>query len=317
MRCWSSCKHPGLQAMTQRIIQEIKTDRLGLTDLLEISDLLLRNQAISLRVAGWSMYPTLCKGDRLTVDPVCPTQLQVGDLLLFNHRGRLICHRLVAVQETGAGPQLITKGDAVTARGKTIQPEQVLGKVVAVARRWPWSHSGRWVGALARWVDQATERLTLFLAQWLQSIQKLRSYRWLMRTLLSRCVAYDVGTPEGRRWLHYDRIGGRRTPGALTGHHRFHLVAKLVGICLGSVRVTASGEGYWIDDLYVRIRYRGMGVGAHLLAMAATAAAMNGAHVLLASVEPANAAALRLFTKAGFCKTVGLRGNEVSLRRDL
>ena len=38
MRCWSSCKHPGLQAMTQRIIQEIKTDRLGLTVKMRVED---------------------------------------------------------------------------------------------------------------------------------------------------------------------------------------------------------------------------------------------------------------------------------------
>src|SRR3989441_11478649 len=62
MRCWSGCKDTGLQEIQQRTTQAIGGDRLGLTDLVEISDLLLRKQAIPLRVAGWSMYPTLWEG---------------------------------------------------------------------------------------------------------------------------------------------------------------------------------------------------------------------------------------------------------------
>ena len=55
--------------MKKGITQAIASDRLGLADLHDISDL---------------------NGDRLTVEPVTPTQLQVGDLLLFHDHGRLL-----------------------------------------------------------------------------------------------------------------------------------------------------------------------------------------------------------------------------------
>src|SRR3989442_6082520 len=80
MRCWSSRKGPDLQEMQQGITQAIRGDRLGLTDLLEISDLLLRGQAFRFRVASWSMSPALHKGDQITVESISPTSLQVGDV---------------------------------------------------------------------------------------------------------------------------------------------------------------------------------------------------------------------------------------------
>jgi signal peptidase I len=312
MRSWSSCNDPGPEEMKQGITQAIRSDLLDLTDLLEISDLLLRDQIFRLRVSSWSMYPVLWKGDQITVEPATPTQLQVGDLLLFHDHGRLICHRLVATQETGTGQRLTTKGDAAAGCGEVIQPDQVLGRVVAVTRRWPWA------GSLSKRIDCWLARLWDEVAQGLLALQGLRSYRWTMRALLSRCLAYYVGIPEGRRWISYQPISRRGgDPIALNGRRDFYLLAKLGGTSVGSLQVKAVAQGYWIENMHVRIRYRGMGVGSQLLALAAAAASRNGAPVLLVSVEHTNTAALDLFTKMGFRKTGGLRGNEVSLRQDI
>lgn len=299
----------------------IKTDRLGLTDLPEISDLLLRHHAVNFRVAGWSMYPTLWKGDRLTAEPVSPMQLQIGDLLFFRVRfaqgARLVCHRLVAREETCGKLQFVTKGDAVTGCGETIQPEQVLGKVVAVRKRWSWARASHRVAALAMRLDLGREQLIQLIVQGLQYLQGLGGYRRIMRSVLSRSFAFYLGVPEGSRWIRYHPMSRDGNASLPTERRDFHLVAELGGTYVGSLTGKAGAEGYRIETLYVRIRYRGMGVASQLLALAATAAAVSGVRVLLASVEPPNRAALHLFSKAGFHKIGGRRGNQVCLRREL
>ncbi len=313
MLSWSNCKDWASISKPP-----LGTDRLDLTDLLEISDLLLCSQTFRFRVASWSMSTALQKGDQITVEPTSPAQLQVGDLILYHQNGQLICHRLVAMEGAGSELRIITKGDAATGCDAPLQPEQVLGRVVAVARRWPWARTSGSAGAQAMRIDIMCERLTELIARGMRWLQGHRGYRWIMRALLSRCVAYYVGLPEGRRWFRYHRISRRGgDPNGFTGRRDFHLLAKLGGTSVGSLQGKAGAEGYWIENLHVRIRYRGLGVASQLLALAATAASRSRPPVLLASVEPANTAALYLFTKAGFRETGGLRDNQVSLRRDL
>jgi|SRR5437773_5147556 len=292
-------------------------DRLELTDLPEIRDLLFRTQAIRLRAAGWSMYPTLWPGDRLTAELVGPAQLQVGDLLLIHHRGRVICHRLISMQATGGEPRLLTKGDGQNGCGDVTHADQVLGRIVAVSPRWPWARRIRWAGAPAMRFVHARERLMLRIAQGLQDLQGRRGYRWIIRTIFLPGFEFYFGVSEGQRWLQYHRIGNGKPPERLDDRRRFHFMAKLAGMWVGSVRLTPSREGYRIDDLYVRIRYRGVGVGSKLLALTATAASRSEPAVLLASVEAANTVALDVFTKAGFRQTPARDGHAVCLRRDL
>lgn len=80
------------------------------------------------RVTSWSMYPTLCKGDRLELGPAEP--LHVGDLVVFRRPFGLVCHRLVAQQEQ----VLLTKGDASSGPPDRVLLKDVLGIVVAVVR---------------------------------------------------------------------------------------------------------------------------------------------------------------------------------------
>jgi hypothetical protein len=80
------------------------------------------------RVASWSMYPTLCKGDRLELGPAEP--LQVGDLVVFRKPFGLVCHRLVARHDN----LLLTRGDACSGPPEQVMIREILGIVVAVVR---------------------------------------------------------------------------------------------------------------------------------------------------------------------------------------
>lgn len=276
------------------------TDRLGLADLPELSDLLLRAETFRLRVAGWSMYPTLTKEDRLTVEPAQPEQLRVGDLVLFHHQGQLICHRLVGVQGTGPALRLLTKGDATTGSGELLEPDQVLGRVIAIERRRPRLPRWPWVGALAVRISRSAERVRQGVAQGFRGLQNYRSYRLIMRAMFSRCFAYSVGIPEGKRWYRYHPIRPEDQPGELKGHRRFHLVARFGGTAVGSLHLRAGAAGFWLEALSVRLRYRGLGVASRLVALAGEIAALGKARLLLAAVEADNQPPLRLFETLGF-----------------
>src|SRR2546428_13102703 len=121
--------------MNQKLTQATASDRLGLPDLHEISDLLLRSGLFCFRVASWSMYPAVWKGDQLTVEPASPTSLQAGDVILFHQCGQLICHRVVALDTAGAGKTVIPKRGAADGCGGGLRAQPGAGKGGAVTPR--------------------------------------------------------------------------------------------------------------------------------------------------------------------------------------
>ena len=282
------------QRMSQGVTQGITTDCLDLTDFLEISDLLLRSDTFRFRVTSWSMYPTLRKGDQLTVEPASPTSLQVGDVILFHQWDQLICHRVVALEKVGIGARIVTKGDAATGAGEVLDLGQVLGRVVAVRR------SGLGCAGLSMLTDRCRTRLSPLVAQALLRLQGLRPYRQIMRALVSRCFDYSIGVPEGRRWYRYDRLCRDRSAPGLSGHQGFRLLAKLGGSTVASLHVVPRGEDYWLEALFVRLRYRGLGVASQLLTFACEIAVRSEARTLLAVLEQENQAARGLLAKTGF-----------------
>jgi len=83
---------------------------------------------MTLRVASWSMYPSLCKGDCLELGP--PNPLHTSDLIVFRKPFGLVCHRLVAQHDDLA----FVKGDASSGLPEQIMISDVIGIVTAVVR---------------------------------------------------------------------------------------------------------------------------------------------------------------------------------------
>ncbi len=273
---------------------ELTADRLGLADLLELSDLLLATDLFSFRVAGWSMFPTLRKGDLLMIEPASLSQLRVGDLILFHREGQLICHRLVGLETGGPAPQLVTKGDAATEGDAPLEPGQILGRVVDVRR------SGLGLVPLAMRIDQSREWLTQRVARCLQALQGLRLYRRILSAACARWVTYEVGLPQGSRWYDYQRIAAGEPAPQVVTRQSFRLLAKVAGTAVGRLCAEPRGQDYWITGLTVRLRFRGLGLASKLLGLACTVAARNGSGRVMASLESDNQQALRLYEKMGF-----------------
>jgi hypothetical protein len=123
-----------------------------------IADLLMNGHRVKFRAPGYSMYPSILHEDVITVEPVKPSAVNIGDIILYRVQDNLIAHRVIKIlkrsernsrsaprgpQDRSASPiearpsasetlQFILCGDARPACDDPVAAEQILGKVVLV-----------------------------------------------------------------------------------------------------------------------------------------------------------------------------------------
>ena len=95
--------------------------------------------SIRFRAPGDSMYPTISDGDLITVEPINPSDIVVGDIILYRHDYGVVAHRVVdieAPQSSVRSPQhcFTLCGDAAINDDDPVHADQILGKVVALKR---------------------------------------------------------------------------------------------------------------------------------------------------------------------------------------
>ena len=125
---------------------------------------------VRFRAPGTSMHPTIRHGDLITVEPVAPSNLKRGDIVLYRLQNDFIAHRLVNIEErNGCGLTFILRGDASTTCDAPVKPAQVLGKVVRVER------GNRRLDPYSRRV-----RLWSMLYLWLARLKR-NVFQWFLR----------------------------------------------------------------------------------------------------------------------------------------
>ena len=103
------------------------------------TELLRQGHQIKFKAPGDSMYPTICDGDLITVEPKKSSEVCVGDIILYYHENGVVAHRVVNVQ-TPQSSVLSSKhlfflrGDAAIKDDDPVSSEQILGKVVSIER---------------------------------------------------------------------------------------------------------------------------------------------------------------------------------------
>ncbi len=98
-------------------------------------ELLSLGFGVRFRAPGTSMHPTIRNGDLITVEPVEPSNLKRGDIILYRLQNDFIAHRLVNIKKrNGCGLTFILRGDASTTCDAPVKPAQVFGKVVCLER---------------------------------------------------------------------------------------------------------------------------------------------------------------------------------------
>lgn len=104
--------------------------------LLDLStELLGRGKRVRFRAPGRSMYPTIRENEAITVEPVAPQDVKVGDIILYRSGESVVAHRVIRI-ERGKGDTLrfILREDTWGTLDTPIEAGQILGKVVSVER---------------------------------------------------------------------------------------------------------------------------------------------------------------------------------------
>lgn len=140
---------------------------------------------LRLQVTGSSMLPALWPGDILTIRQINLPEATPGQIVLYLRAGRLFAHRVLECGQRGGAAVLITRGDALETPDLPVDADELLGRVVRVARggrEFVPRPPAAWEDLLSRFL-----RAWGFALPWL-----LRFYGWWRRF----------------RWSPADRIQG-------------------------------------------------------------------------------------------------------------
>lgn len=99
--------------------------------------ILSRGHGLRFQALGSSMLPLIRSGNVIQVEPVDVTSLRPGDIIFYRSFGNSQkAHRLISKQPVRGRMMFFTKGDSFPRRAvEQVEPEQVLGRVVAVEWR--------------------------------------------------------------------------------------------------------------------------------------------------------------------------------------
>jgi signal peptidase I len=120
---------------------------------------------VRLRVFGTSMAPAILPGDLVSIERASLNEISMGDVVLFQQRGRLFVHRVVDRKQLAVGRYeetcLITRGDRLGHDDPPVNSSELLGRIVSLERNHrkveiPARDSNRWIARSLR----ASDRLT-------------------------------------------------------------------------------------------------------------------------------------------------------------
>jgi signal peptidase I len=99
------------------------------------AELLQRGARVRFRAIGESMQPTIEDGELIAVEPVSPSVIRRGDILLYRGDGGVRIHRVIGISRSERNHSFRLCGDASVSSDTPIEATQILGRVVAVERR--------------------------------------------------------------------------------------------------------------------------------------------------------------------------------------
>ena len=99
------------------------------------AELLSLGACVRFQASGHSMYPAIKDGEIIKVEPVEPSQIKKGDIVLYRMKKGVIAHRVVHIEKRNGGPPFfILRGDTLETCDGIVEPRQVIGRVISVER---------------------------------------------------------------------------------------------------------------------------------------------------------------------------------------
>lgn len=291
---------PTAQGQEPATALEVRLD-IGAVGLDLAIEALRSGHPVRLRLLGQSMKPRIMSGDIVEITPVAePDQCEIGDVVcLARDDGRLVVHRLVGWLPTSQGTRILTRGDSRSEPDGPWNVDQLLGRVAIVepAASRPIHHR---LAARARqawrWVASRTRDRVVRLAGVLRRSQAVRR---LQRALFVGTIDYHLL----RRERHLESDGGILVSLTVTAiDSRRRLVGKFSAT--QQPPDSADQAPPWLANcLWVRPRWRGLGISRELTRHVLDAVAQNGGGPVYALVAPQNVPSLALLASCG--KKVG------------
>ncbi len=114
------------------------------------------------------MYPSIREGELITVEPVVPSDVKLGDIVLYRSQRGVIAHRVVGsspAQSSVLSPRYFLRGDASLSCDEPVEARQILGRVASVQREGRainlasrgakmWHQARRLASHLKRWMSR-------------------------------------------------------------------------------------------------------------------------------------------------------------------
>ena len=256
---------------------------------LEIGRAVADRDAVTFRAQGTCMYPTLRTGDVLRIRSCTVADVDVGEIAVCRTPDYLFGHRVIAKGERDGRAYIITRPDRGSEGSDAPTfDENLLGVVVAVARKgkpmplrsasYPWLTRRYYSARLA--LTEAERRARFWLANQVARAQKHGAYRRIARAwwVFTRPhITYAVQLPFNGKLG--ESVHRRLIPEEfdLRMDWRGRSIERwTLALHLNNAREPAAGAtfaynsaGEWgIAEMFVRLRYRGMGLEDALLLQA-------------------------------------------------
>ena len=105
-------------------------------NLIDLAEILLdEDQQLSFRMQGYSMYPTLCSGDKGIVQKWDANDIKIGDIVVFKANNKLVAHRLIEIYYREGVRNFIAKGDKNNHTDEPFESSALVGKITSFQRK--------------------------------------------------------------------------------------------------------------------------------------------------------------------------------------